>query len=373
MTEAEFREILRRVDDLFTVARMASTGQAWVAEGELTAGHTLEDLEKSLDELPVNVEITPVDDSIWLKVTRRSDSSAPLVIPTINLVLFALTLITTVLAGSFLQGGRPFVHAGDIVMGIPYSLALLSILGTHEFGHYFYARRHRVDTTLPYFLPAPPLILLIGTFGAFIRIRSRIRYRKALLEIGAAGPIAGFVVSVAVILLGFALIPNQQAVFDHIERVHRLMGLTNPSDEGLQLVMGTSLLFSFLSSLYNVSIPMDEIYHFPLIFAGWIGFLVTMLNLLPIGQLDGGHIAYALLGEKHNKMAKWVFLMLVPLGFISSHWWVWAVLIFLLMGSWKHPPITDLGSPITDREKRIGLVCLGILVTSFIPIPIQVL
>ncbi|MFQ6616440.1 MAG: site-2 protease family protein [Fidelibacterota bacterium] len=307
------------------------------------------------------------------EIPPGSDEKPPIVIPTIHLVLLGLTLITTTLAGSALQGGRPFVHIGDMVKGIPYSLALLFILGTHEFGHYFYARRHRVDTTLPYFLPAPPILLLIGTFGAFIRIKSRIQTRRALLEIGAAGPIAGFVVSVAIIILGFASIPGQQAVFDRIEEVHHLMRLEESPGQGIQLVMGTSLLFSFLSGLFNVTIPMDEVYHFPLIFAGWIGFLVTMLNLLPLGQLDGGHIAYALLGEKHNKMAKWVFLLMVPLGFVSSHWWIWAVLIFLLMGTWRHPPIIDLRSPITDRDRRIGLACLGILVTCFVPVPIQVL
>lgn len=376
MTEAEFREILRKIDGLFTVNKIGFADDVWLARGKLTRGHTMDDLEGSLKNLPVDADVTDADDSVWLKVAGKSlsaaESSPAIVIPTLNIVLLGLTLITTILAGAFLQGGRPFVHFGHIVKGIPYSLALLSILGTHEFGHYFYARRHRVDTTLPYFLPAPPFILLIGTFGAFIRIKSRIRTRQALLEIGAAGPIAGFVVSVAVIMVGFALIPNQQAVVDHIEGVHRLMGLNDVQGEGLRLVMGTSLLFSFLSSLFNVAIPMDEIYHFPLIFAGWIGFLVTMLNLLPIGQLDGGHIAYAIFGEKHNKMAKWVFLLMVPLGFLSYHWWIWGVLIFLLMGTWKHPPITDLNTPVTDRERRIGLACLGILVTCFIPVPILV-
>ncbi|MFQ6674545.1 MAG: site-2 protease family protein [Fidelibacterota bacterium] len=376
MTEADFREILRNLDHLFFVRKVGSAGDSWLAQGDLTEGHTVNDIEMYLESLPANADVRHYDGSVWLKISEKPEeetrSQPPLVIPTVNIVLFLLTVVTTLIAGSILQGGTPLSRLADIAKGVPYSFALLLILGSHEFGHYAYARKYHVTATLPYFLPAPPFLLLIGTFGAFIRIKSRIYTRRALLEIGAAGPIAGFVVSVVAIIIGYSLIPSQDAVYDHINRVHHLMGLDSQPANGLQLSMGTSILFSAMSSVFNVTIPMDEIYHFPLIFAGWIGFLVTMLNLLPIGQLDGGHIAYAILGEKHNKMAKWIFLLLIPLGFLSANWWVWAVLIFLLMGTWKHPPIAGIGTPISRREKLIGIFCLLILVTCFIPIPIKV-
>ncbi|MEE9167628.1 MAG: site-2 protease family protein [Candidatus Neomarinimicrobiota bacterium] len=376
MTETDFRELLKNFDHLFRVTKIGSTGKTWVAAGKLLEGRTENEVRHHLNDLDVEADVRHEDGIVWVQVSERPiqkrDSDSVVVIPTINIILLLLTVVTTLLAGSILQGGNPLAHLSDLVKGIPYSIVLLLILGSHEFGHYYYARKNRVDATLPYFIPAPPFILLIGTFGAFIRIKSPIRSRKALLEIGAAGPIAGFVVSFAAILIGYSLIPDQQAVLAHVASAHNVAGIEANESTVVQLSMGTSVLFKALGAIYRVEVPMDEIYHFPFIFAGWIGFLVTMLNLLPIGQLDGGHIAYALLGEKHNRWAKWVFLLLIPLGFISAHWWVWAVLVLVLMRSWKHPPIFDMGSPVTRRENLIGLICLMILISCFIPIPVTI-
>lgn len=377
MTEADFREVLGNLDHLFRVTKIGSTGKTWVAAGQLREGKTADEIRHRLMDLDIEADVRHKDSSLWLQISektvRKGRTDSVVVIPTINIVLLLLTVATTLLAGSILQGGNPLSSLSDVWRGIPYSLTLLLILGSHEFGHYYYARKNNVDATLPYFIPAPPFILLIGTFGAFIRIKSPIYSRKALLEIGAAGPIAGFVVSFLAILIGYSIIPDQQSVLEHVAWVHNAAGMDVDGTTAIQLLMGTSLLFEALGSMYDVAIPMDEIYHFPLIFAGWIGFLVTMLNLLPIGQLDGGHIAYAILGEKHNRLAKWIFLLLIPLGFVSRHWWVWAILVLILMRSWKHPPIFDMGSAITRRGKLVGLICLMILIFCFIPVPVRIL
>lgn len=377
MTEREFREILRNLDNLLRVRKIGSVGRSWFALGELLEDKSVDDVNFQLASLDVDAEVRHENNTVWLKITekvQRKYRSVPvLTIPTTNIVLLFFTIVTTLFAGSILGGGNPLSNLSDIWKGIPYSITLLMILSSHEFGHYYFARKHNIEATLPYFIPAPPFILLIGTFGAFIRLKSPIYSQRALLEIGAAGPIAGFIVSCAAIFIGYSLIPNQQVVFNHIEWVHDLMGLDSEGSTVIQFSMGTSVLFTILGSFFNIVIPMDEIYHFPLIFAGWIGFLVTMLNLLPMGQLDGGHIAYAIFGEKHNRMAKWIFLMLIPLGFISIHWWIWAGLILILMRTWKHPPVFGTDSSISRRERLIGLACLIILLSCFIPIPIRVL
>jgi len=209
---------------------------------------------------------------------------------------------------------------------------------------------------------------MFGTFGAFIRIKSPIRSRQALLEIGAAGPIAGFVVSVAAILIGFALIPSQEFIYEHIKTVHGGLNMESPDSATIQLTMGSSILFVGLSKLFQITIPMDEIYHFPLIFAGWIGFLVTMLNLIPIGQLDGGHMARSLFGKKWHKIATYASMgVLALLGY-----WFMALFILLLSSrSQDAKPLDDI-SPLTKNRKKMFVV-IAILGVLCAPLPSGIL
>jgi membrane-associated protease RseP (regulator of RpoE activity) len=211
-----------------------------------------------------------------------------------NIVLFLLTLITTILAGALQEGVNPLKTPGEIYRGIPFSFALMAILLSHELGHYLVAKKHGMNVTLPYFIPAPSFI---GTFGAFIKMRSPAKDRRMLMDIGAAGPLIGVVVSIPLLVLGLRL-----------SEVKLIEG-----QGGLQL--GDSLLLLLISRLVAGPIPpgYDIVIH-PVGLAGWIGLLVTSLNLLPIGQLDGGHVAYALLGEWQNKISKFVFLGLLGLG-----------------------------------------------------------
>ena len=277
-------------------------------------------------------------------------------IPRIHWILFLLTIFTTLLSGAIMEGARVFSNPLEIIKGIPFSFTLLFILGTHEFGHYYYARKHKVDATLPYFIPAPPFLFLIGTFGAFIKIKSPIYRKDALLQIGAAGPIAGFAIALPALVVGLLL-------SEVIEK----------NDIQGALILGDSILMKILTWITHpgLSKAQDIMLH-PVAFAGWIGLLVTMLNLLPIGQLDGGHIAYAMLGEKQIIIGKIAFILLIPLSFLSINWFIWAILLLILMRSVKHPPIQDTHVPLSYKDKQIGYACLIIFLLCFIPAPFKI-
>jgi membrane-associated protease RseP (regulator of RpoE activity) len=270
--------------------------------------------------------------------------------PWLNVVLFFLTFISTLTVGALHQGVDIIEHPWRIAKGLPFSLTLLGILLVHEFSHYFTSRKHGVESSLPYFIPAPTLF---GTLGAFITMKSRITSRNALMDIGSSGPIAGFLVSVVATVIGLG----------HSE-VQAL------STTGETLALGDSLLFTLLAKLIVGPVPPGfDVYLHPVAFAGWIGFFVTSLNLIPIGQLDGGHIAYAILGEKHKWVSRVLIGVLVVLGvFVFAGWLVWAVLLFFL-GS-KHPPILYPEIPLDPRRKTVGTIALIIFIFTFIPVPV---
>ncbi|MFC1481045.1 site-2 protease family protein [Candidatus Neomarinimicrobiota bacterium] len=273
-------------------------------------------------------------------------------IPRINILLFLATIITTLMAGTIMEGINVLLEPWLMWKGWPFSLTLLLILGTHEFGHYYYAQRHHVDVSLPYFIPVPPPLTLVGTFGAFIKLRGPIPNRLALLEIGAAGPIAGFLVAVPALFIGL-----------HLSQIVDL--------ESGSLLLGENLLMQFATAVTfpSLSAEQDILLH-PIAFAAWIGLLVTMLNLLPLAQLDGGHITYALFGKGQALIRKITFLIMLPMGiFLSANWLVWGLLILILMRTVEHPPIVNIDYPRTAREKIIGSICLIIIILSFIPVP----
>lgn len=271
-------------------------------------------------------------------------------IPRINLLLFIATVFTTLLAGALMEGVNPVENPAGIMRGIPFSLTLLLILGVHETGHFLTARKHHVDATLPYFLPAPTII---GTFGAFIKMRSPVRRRRALVEIGAAGPVAGFIVAVPALFIGLSL--------SSVASVS--------AQAGVQL--GESIIMKIATGIIYPGLPehADIMLH-PVGFAAWIGMLVTMLNLLPIGQLDGGHIAYALLGKWYSKVAWGALVAILLLSLLSPNWLIWAVLVYFLTRM-KHPPIMDESKPVTRREKWIGITAGIIFILTFIPVPFK--
>ncbi len=288
-----------------------------------------------------------IDEKVILRIPK---------IPRVHWILFLLTVFTTLLAGAIMEGAQILDNPLDLIKGVPFSFTLMFILGTHEFGHYYYAQKHKVDASLPFFIPAPPFLFLIGTFGAFIKIKSPIYRKDALLQIGAAGPIAGFIIAVPALILGLFL-------SDIVEK----------SDIQGALILGDSILMKILTLVTHPDLmESQDIMLHPIAFAGWIGLLVTMLNLLPIGQLDGGHVAYAMLGEKQKLIGQAAFILLVPLSFLSINWLVWGLLLLLLMRTVKHPPIQDIHIPLSESDKRIGYICLLIFILCFIPAPFKI-
>jgi len=267
----------------------------------------------------------------------------------VPLLLFAATLGTTVWAGAAHQGVNLLAEPGRFAIGLPYALALLAVLLVHELGHYVAARRHRVDVTLPYFIPIP---MGLGTFGAFIQIRGAIPDRRKLFDIGAAGPLAGLVVAIPALVWGLKA------------------AVVSPSGPGVSLT--TSVLLTWLYGLVNGgTVPPDHVVRLSAVgFAGWLGLLVTALNLVPVGQLDGGHIAYALFGRRRAETVGWVaFFLLIALGiFVWSGWLTWAFLIFFLGGFKHQPALNELPSPGPVR-RAVGAFSFLLLFLILAPVP----
>ncbi len=275
-------------------------------------------------------------------------------LPLLPVMLFATTLATTTLAGAVQRGTDPLVDPAAIVLGLPFALTLMAILLAHEMGHYCLARVHGVLASLPYFLPAPPFLFPIGTFGAFIRMQSPPRDRRALFDVGAAGPWAGVCVAVPAVIYGLAL-----------SEVRPL----SPFEGGL--VLGDSLLFSALTALVlGVNAEQVSVVLHPIALAGWFGLFVTCLNLLPVGQLDGGHVVYALFGPGHRWVARAFLAVLVVLGSLCwVGWYVWLVVLAVLGIS--HPPVRDPSAGI-DRYRFVSAWCtLGLCGLTFVPTPLR--
>lgn len=268
--------------------------------------------------------------------------------PWVNMVLFIATIITTLSAGALQQGANIFQHPAELVQGIPFSFTLMAILLTHEMGHYLTSRHHGVSATLPYFIPAPSII---GTFGAFIRMTSPILSRRALIDIGASGPIAGFIVAIVAVAVGLH--------YSQLVEVSTLGGIK----------LGTPLIFSWISDLTLGTVPenYDVLLH-PIAFAGWIGMFVTALNLIPIGQLDGGHVVYAVFGRHHRTLSLVMIPTLFLLGIFGwPGWLLWAVLP-LIFGI-HHPPVLDADHPLDPSRKIVGWISLAIFFVTFTPTP----
>jgi membrane-associated protease RseP (regulator of RpoE activity) len=275
--------------------------------------------------------------------------------PWLHWLLFGLTLITTTIAGAAHQGVNLLRQPEMFTVGLPYSLGLLSILGIHELGHYFTARHYGMSVTPPYFIPAP---FALGTFGAFIQLRSPAENRRALFDVAVAGPLAGLVIAIPALLIGLrhsAVIPDAAFAYPG----------------ALAASVESSALFAVISKLalgdaleYGRLVRLS-----PLAFAGWLGLLVTALNLLPIGQLDGGHISRAMFGYRAGRIvstvAMWTLLLVAV--FFRPGLMMWAILVFFLAGR-PIPPLDDL-TPITRARMALGVFAFLILAAILAPVP----
>ncbi len=283
-----------------------------------------------------------------------------------HLLLFSLTIVTTLLAGTHIATnyarGLPSLdwdlsraffsdllrNPSQIDLGLPFSFTLLSILLAHELGHYFTCRHYGIRASYPYFVPAPTLI---GTLGAFIRIRSPIVSRRALFDVGVSGPLVGFSVALPALLL--AILHSKATPI--------------PTPVGT-IAFGSPPAVIVLTRLLRPTINPAAISFDPVGCAAWVGLFATALNLLPVGQLDGGHILYAMLGEKHKTVSRGFFLALVPLGvFCWTGWIVWAAL--LLMLGLHHPVVMVPSEPLDRGRKFLALVAAVVLALCFVPTP----
>ncbi len=281
--------------------------------------------------------------------------------PWTNLFLFLLTLIATLGWGAVHWMGfyhpeaspqqvmEVFKSLKFVKIGAPFSLSLLFILLAHEMGHYLAARRYGVETTLPYFIPAPNLL---GTFGAVIRIKSPVPSKRALFDIGIAGPLAGFFVTIPFLLYGLS----------------KAVVLKSPPSEGIFL--GDPLLLKILYRVYFPGISPQTVVIHPVGLAAWVGLFVTSLNLLPVGQLDGGHIAYATLDREADKLSLALFVFLLYLGIFKwAGWLIWDILLVFL--GVRHPPF-PYSDGLDPRRKALAFLALIIFLLTFIPVPVSV-
>ena len=295
----------------------------------------------------------------------------------LHLLLFVLTCGTTFVAGAQLAGSF------DVRAGVQFAGTLMTILLCHEMGHYIVARRHQLDVSLPYFIPLPPFVSL-GTMGAVIRMRRPISDRNQLIDVGAAGPLAGLVAAIPLLLVGLSLSP-----------------LGHSTQEG-SVIEGNSLAYLALKFLvhgqYLPAADGTDVQLHPMAFAAWVGLLITMINLIPIGQLDGGHIASAWLGPRHERMSGWLHRLLLVVGaavvaFLLAEgrsagwgwedsltraalagmpWLVWAVLLLVmrrLSGGVYHPPVE--GEPLSPGRRVLAAVMVIVFVLLFTPIPLR--
>lgn len=292
-------------------------------------------------------------------------------------LLFLATLVTTTTLGAIWSVATQTDDTIDLAMwlgtaslsavwsdptllaaGLSFSLPLLLILLSHELGHYLPCRWFGLPTTPPYFLPAP---FGLGTLGAFIRIRSAIRNRAELLVVGAGGPLAGFVVLLPFLLIGVAL--SEPAAYQ---------SAAEESASALLFLPGQSLGLRLTTWAFHGTLPADTVLNLhPFALAAWVGLLATSLNLLPLAQLDGGHILYALTGKLQHRLALPLLAALALCGVFWLGWLLWC-LIVVIMGL-RHPPVLDERSKVDNRLRGVGWLCLVVFVLSFMPVPLDVI
>ncbi len=295
----------------------------------------------------------------------------------VHALLFALTVLCALGAGLALVGQPPPTtgplggavrFVGEVVdggwrflaAGWPFALPLLGILLVHELGHYVAARRYAIDASPPYFLPVPPTLSPIGSLGAFLRLRSPVLDRRQLLDVGAAGPLAGFVVTLLVLAWGYAVSERMEPGLEPVRTFVMLGGEPIPLGESLLTLVFRKVFHPEVTSL-QLSLPA---------FAGWVGGFVTGLNLLPLSQLDGGHVMYALFGRRQATAGLATLVGLLVLAQYSWNWYVWvAFALFVGGGGWAHPSVIDPTSAVEAGRRRLGWLTIAVFALTFVPIP----
>ncbi|MCK5125657.1 MAG: site-2 protease family protein [candidate division Zixibacteria bacterium] len=306
-------------------------------------------LKKRLKVINARVIIRREKESYKLTVSRTHQKiSRP---PLLNLLLFALTFLSVLITSSYLQHGDQITEDPALIWsGLPFTVTLLVILLVHEMGHFWAGYKRGVVMSYPFFIPAPTFL---GTFGAIIKSRTPIKDKNDLILIGAAGPLAGAIPAIIAMALGYAL-----------------SAIIELPAAGM-MTFGDSLLTSAIRFIVIGSLAEPEIVLLSQIAqAGKVGLLITMINLLPLGQLDGGHILYGLLGKKQHWIAILFLICLAGFGFIWKGWWLWLVLAIIMKPF--HPPVINDDAPPDKRHKIIGWIAVLLFLLTFVPAPISV-
>jgi membrane-associated protease RseP (regulator of RpoE activity) len=295
----------------------------------------------------------------------------------VHALLFALTVVFALGAGLALIG-EPLPSAGalggvvpfmdalvnggwrTLSAGWPFALPLLGILLVHELGHYVAAHRYAINASPPYFLPVPPTLSPIGSLGAFLQLRSPVLDRRQLLDVGAAGPLAGFVVTLLVLAWGYAVSERMEPGLEPVRTFVILAGGPVPLGDSLLTILFREAFHPGVASL-QLSLPA---------FAGWVGAFVTGLNLLPLSQLDGGHVVYALFGRRQAMAGLLTLIVLLVLAQFSWSWYVWVAFALLVGGGgWTHPSVLDPTRAVAAGRRRIGWLAIAVFALTFVPIP----
>ncbi len=354
----------QEIEGLFHVAdiRASERGDAVMFVGRLASTGEVDAIYDQLRERFKRLGYTPVlrrEGSRDIVVAQRGVVGIARSNPLINILLFVATLFTTLLAGAgfadvnVMPALRAVLSTGDLthlvpvlMAGAPFAGTLLMILGVHEMGHYVAARLHGVQVTLPYFIPMP---LGLGTFGAFIQMKSPVENRKALFDVGLAGPLAGLAVALPLMVVG--LLTSE-------------VTMRTPGADG----MGTSLLVRWMVDLLVPHAANEAVQLSPMAIAAWFGLLVTGFNLLPMGQLDGGHVAYAVLGKAARPLALATFVGMLVMGYtVWSGWYTWAFFAFIT-GLRHAEPLNDI-TPLGWGRRLIALATLGLFFLLLTPRP----
>ncbi len=342
--------------ELFLPERWGISGDSLIYEGVLNLENIslLNLLTQRFKELGYDIQIHGSGPRVALIISLQNQKSGVKVISkkgyVKHIVLFGITFLTTSWAGAMQYNVDIFKEPGKIWLGLPFSFALLMILLAHEFGHYILSQRHNILSTLPYFIPFPNII---GTMGAIIKMKSPIPDREALIDVGMAGPLAGIAVAIPVLIIGLMM-----------------SEVTIQISSGIagEIMLGESLLFKMITWLIYGSLPSNVyISLHPVAFAGWIGLLVTFMNLFPASQLDGGHISYALFGLKHKTIGKITCYVFAIMGIFYWPWLIW--MGFVLIIGIGHPPPTNDIKPLSRKKRIMGFICLAIFLLTFIPRP----
>ena len=308
-----------------------------------------ESIRERLAQYGYNSSIEPNGDRFILAVNRLGEKKQRN-IPWTNVLLFAASVVTIFAAGAMIANQDILSNPLLIIKGASFAVPLILMLSFHEFGHYFVSRRRKIDVSLPYFIPGPTIF---GTFGAVIRSKSPFKNRRDLVDVGAAGPIAGFAIAVVATIIGLGQ--------------SEIVG-TPPAGT---YTFGDSIIFRILSWIVLGNTPKGhEILRSPMAFAGWAGIFVTMLNLIPIGQLDGGHILYGLFGRKQHLIAWAIVPFLFAMGFFFwPGWFILGGMALILRVT--HPPTLNDSLELDLKRKIIGWIAIAIFIISFIPVPIK--